>query len=124
MGDSRREIEFSDAELRRVAERCVWWLPPERAVRRLDHFLACAMTHGSWEDIGIVKNRFSAERLAEALHHAPPGIFDPASWHYWHRVLGFSEVPELPRRRIPGGPLAPPTSKATWHLAYQRDLTP
>lgn len=75
------------------------------------------MTFGTWEDACLLRRKFSRRELLTALKHAPPGVFDPASWHYWHRALGCKTVPPLPTRKIPGFAPTPATSKFTWHLA-------
>lgn len=41
------------------------------------------------------------EDLREALDRAPPGIFDPRSWSYWHLVLDRWPPPPLPERKLP-----------------------
>jgi len=111
-----------DAALREMAQRCVWWRNPAEALANRRHFLAHAMTFGTWRDACLLRRKFNRRQLLAALKHAPPGVFDPASWHYWHRVLGQKRVSALPARRIPGCAPSAPTSKFTWHLESRRDV--
>ena len=115
----RSVARVRNRQLRRVARRCLWWLPPSRSLADLSHFLAHVMTYGTWEDSQVIRCQFTQEELLAALKSAPPGVFDAPSWHYWHRTLGRKTVPPLPARRIPGCRPAPPASKFTWHLAVR-----
>ncbi|MBI4324557.1 MAG: hypothetical protein HY674_04765 [Chloroflexi bacterium] len=88
-------------DLRWVATRLCWWLPPEEALDRLPLFLAQVMTLGTWEDVQIVRGALGEPALRQTLSNAPPGIFDALSWNYWHKVFGLEPVPPLPKRRLP-----------------------
>ena len=43
---------------------------------------------------------FSEDAFRDALRHAPPGIFDERSWHYWHYALNLLPIPSRPRREF------------------------
>jgi hypothetical protein len=84
----------------RVAERVVWFQPPERTLRDPVLFLNHAMTWGTVEDLRVVRVHFTDDDLREALRAAHPGVFDPRSWSYWHLMLDLGPAPPLPRRRL------------------------
>ncbi|MBS0386429.1 MAG: hypothetical protein JSS00_13900 [Proteobacteria bacterium] len=86
--------------LRRAAERCVWYEPPEAAIRDAPRLVAHILTFGSIEDVGALRTQYSDEDLREALQAAPPGIFDARSWAYWNLVLGRYDAPAPPTRRF------------------------
>lgn len=85
-------------ELELIAKRVSWWKAPAEAVANTDDFLCRVMTFGLWSDVDYVAKLFGDDALRMALNHAPAGVFDPPSWHYWHYRLGFDQVPEMPRR--------------------------
>jgi hypothetical protein len=91
-------MELRDPQLDVIARGVVWWEPPEVTLSDQNDFLCRVMCRGSWEDVQHVEKVYGEEALRRALGHAKPGVFDPASWHYWHYRLGFESVPELPRR--------------------------
>jgi hypothetical protein len=108
-----RELTL-DPELAGVARRCLWWTEPAQALADLRLFLCHVMVYGLWQDALIIRRRFTSDQLADALVHAPAGLFDVRSWHYWHNVLALPVAP-LPRRRIPGSEAVGATSKLDFH---------
>jgi len=88
-------------ELERVARRVIWFEEPEKALSEPIRFLTYAMTYGTHEDMATLRRHVSDDDLPEALAHAPPGIFDPRSWAYWHLVLDRYPPPPLPERILP-----------------------
>jgi len=78
----------------------VWWESPEFALAREDDFLCRVMALGDWADVNYVEATYGAARLRTALRAAPPGVFDPRSWHYWHRRLDLGAAGRLPERRF------------------------
>jgi len=80
-----------------VARRVVWFKEPDDALDDAAHFLAHVMTYGTPEDLAALRGVVGKDELREALLHAPPGIFDPRSWAYWHLVCGL-RPPPLPQR--------------------------
>jgi hypothetical protein len=91
-------MALHDQQLEDIAREVVWWESPEVTLSDQGGFLCRVMVLGTWEDIQRVEKVFGEEALRAALHHARPGVFDPASWHYWHYRLGIEPVPELPKR--------------------------
>lgn len=87
-------------ELEAVARRVVWFEEPPRALADAARFLAYAMTWGTHEDMRTIRRHVSDDALREALAQAPPGIFDPRSWSYWHLMLDRWPPPPLPERRL------------------------
>jgi len=80
----------------KLAEKYIWWKPAKELAP--DLLLGHVMNRATWEDQSWVEKHFTAERLRAALRGAAAGVFDPASWHCWHYRLGWTEVPELPRK--------------------------
>ncbi len=91
----------ASADLLRVAERMVWFKPPEETLADPLLFLSYAMTYGTVDDLRVVRARFSDDRLRQALRAGIPGVFDARSWAYWHAALGLRPAPPLPTRRLP-----------------------
>lgn len=89
------------AELERVARRLLWFEAPAKALADPVRLLAYAMTYGTHEDMHTLRRYLGDEDLREALDRAPPGIFDPRSWSYWHLVLDRWPPPPLPERKLP-----------------------
>jgi hypothetical protein len=87
-------------ELLAVAERVVWFQPPEEALADPVHFLAHIMTYGTIEDLHALEGVVDLSDFREALEHAPPGIFDARSWAYWNLKCGRVPAPPLPVREI------------------------
>ena len=63
------------------------------------HFLAHLMTDGTPDDLRALDGIAGIPEFREVLNHAPPGIFDPRSWAYWHLRCGTSQTPPLPIQR-------------------------
>ncbi len=91
----------TSAELREVAERVVWFEPPEETLRRPVRFLAYVMAQGSVKDIRAARRAFSREEFLEALENAPAGIFTPRAWAYWNLMLDCAPALPMPVRRLP-----------------------
>lgn len=87
-------------DLLRTASRVVWWELPPRVLAREADFLCRVMVLGTWEDANQVQEICGPARFRAALTHAPAGVFDPRSWHYWHHRLGLGPAGPLPARRI------------------------
>jgi hypothetical protein len=87
-------------QLAEVARRVVWFEPPEQAIADPVRFLAYAMTYGSHNDMVVIREQLSDNDLREAIAQAPPGIFDPRSWSYWHLKLGRYPAPPMPTRSL------------------------
>lgn len=89
-----------DPCLHRLAKRLVWDRPPEDAVRDTDFLLVRVMSLGTVEDVVAARTLFAQDDFRRALDAAPPGVFDPRSWAYWHLVLHGGEAPPLPTRNL------------------------
>lgn len=88
-------------ELRAVAQRVIWFKPPDEALRNPVHFLAHVMTYGTPEDLSVVQRVLDRDAFREALAEAPPGVFDKRSWWYWNLVLRrLSPPPPMPERVV------------------------
>jgi hypothetical protein len=90
----------TDAELREIAARYVWWQPPAVTLARPRHFLCQVMALGMAEDVRTVRRVMGDPALLDALEHAPPGVMDPKSWNFWHLFFG-RRPPPLPERPLP-----------------------
>ncbi len=101
------------AELLDVARRIVWFQDGEETLRYPHTFLSYLMTFTTPSDYALVRRYVSLDDFRSALEHAPPGVFDIRSWHYWNIVCGRTPVPPLPQRKIPGVDPAP-QSNSRW----------
>jgi len=86
-------------ELEQIAAHLFWWKAPQEALADRHRFLAQLMVYGTTEDVEV-RRHFGDDELRSVLADAPPGLFDPRSWAYWHLVLGLGPPGELPRRRL------------------------
>jgi hypothetical protein len=93
--------ETGSLHLAAIARRVCWWEPIGATLENTPLFLCRIMTLGTWEDICIALDHYGRDAFREALQNAPPGLFDPRSWHYWHYRLKLLPVPSLPQRAIP-----------------------
>jgi len=85
-------------ELQAIAKRTVWFKPPADAINAPIHFIAHVLTYGTHEDVVTLRKYISDDELAEAVEHAPPGIFDVRSWACWNLEMGRYPAPPLPTR--------------------------
>jgi hypothetical protein len=76
----------------------VWFKEPAAALADPVHFLAHVMTYGTVEDLQALQGVAGPDEFREVLEQAPPGIFDPRSWAYWHLKYGRTPAPPLPQR--------------------------
>ena len=99
-GDGAAAARPVTEALERVARRVIWFETPAQALADPVRFLAYALTYGTIGDLRVVRAHFSDNDLRRALAAAPPGIFDPRSWSYWHLMLDLGPPPPLPQRRL------------------------
>ncbi len=92
-----KEINLT-AEMRRAVQRCVWFEPPEEAIKDIPRLAAYILTHGMPEDTQILRKQLSDNDLKQVLDEAPAGIYDARSWAYWNLVIGRYDTPPLPVR--------------------------
>jgi len=88
--------------MKRMAQRYIWWQPPEASVRDPRRVLAQVMDVGTLEDIQAMAEVVGSDTLIAVLKHAGPGWFRPRSWAFWHTALGLAtsgRVPPIPSRR-------------------------
>ena len=91
-------------QLRMLAEKYLWWMTPDEALKRPGRILVQVMNIGDFDDVSLLLECIGEEQARHLLQHAEAGQFSPRSWHYWHYRLGLAEpgaVPPLPARRIP-----------------------
>ena len=89
------------AQMLEIAQRVCWWQPPAETLAWPTLFLAQVMTIGTWRDVCAVRALLGDRWFRETLRRPPPGLFDAASWHYWHRVFDLAPIPPLPQRHLP-----------------------
>ena len=76
----------------------LWWMTPEEALAQPQRLLQQVMALGLPEHVAEARHRWNDEEFRRALREAPPGVFDPRSWAYWHAKLKVQPAPPLPRR--------------------------
>jgi hypothetical protein len=95
-------------ELKALARRMIWFEKPEQALADWIRLTAYTLTFGTLTDIRALRAHLSDDDLRKALDCAPPGVFDPRSWAYWHIKLNGKPAPALPvRRRLARRPVDP-----------------
>lgn len=87
-------------DLLAVARRVVWFKEPQETLRDTVFFLCHLMTYTLPEDVETAMKYATEHDFRHALEHAPPGIFDARSWHYWNLKFGRNPVPPMPVRRL------------------------
>lgn len=87
-----------DETFRGLAQRVIWFEPPEEALSDTIRFAAYAMTHATFDDMQLLRSQLTDDDLRQVLASAPPGIIDPRSWAYWHAILGQYPAPAMPQR--------------------------
>ena len=91
------------ASLKPFAERYIWWMTPDEAVKMPDRVVAQVMNIGDWDDTQALLRLVGEDYFREVLQHAEIGQFNARSWHYWHYRLGVAahgQVPPMPTRRL------------------------
>jgi hypothetical protein len=88
-------------ELLALAERTVWYKPPDEAIADQDNLVAHVLTYGDQEDVKMLRRYLDLNDIREALDRAPPGVFDNRSWSYWNAMVGRFPAPPMPQRVIP-----------------------
>lgn len=104
--DLRQRVETAMADpstavaLRDLAERLIWWQPAEQSLRHPARLIAQAMAIGTTQDAALAQAVFDVEALRAVLGHAPPGVFSPRRWDFWHLHFGYRQTPPLPIRHL------------------------
>ncbi len=91
--------EHLQLQLAPVAARVFWWGRPEEWLDDAIRFVAQVMTYGDWSDTCTTLQLLGDPLFQEVLAHAPPGVFDPKSWSFWHHYYQLG-VPPLPSRKF------------------------
>jgi len=90
-----------NVDLLALAERTVWYKPPDEAVADQLNFVAHVLTYGDQEDVKALRRYLDLNDIRESLDRAPPGVFDERSWSYWNAMVGRFPPPPRPRRVLP-----------------------
>jgi transcriptional regulator with XRE-family HTH domain len=88
--------------MKRMAQRYIWWQPPEASVADPRRIIAQVMDIGTIEDIQALARAIGRNTLTGVLQQARPGWFRPRSWAFWHTALGLAtdgRIPPIPSRR-------------------------
>jgi hypothetical protein len=87
--------------LERLAERYVWWSPPERTVNEnLPRLIAAVMEMGTWKDASEMERLVGPDAIASVLDAPPSGVLSAKSLAFWHARLGRVGDPPIPARRF------------------------
>ena len=87
-------------DLLALAERAVWFKEPAATLTNPAHFIAYVLTHGTHDDVEVLRQYVDDDELREALDRAPPGVFNGRSWTYWNLMMGRYPAPPMPQRRF------------------------
>jgi transcriptional regulator with XRE-family HTH domain len=88
--------------MNRMAQRYIWWQPPDVSVAAPRRVIAQVMDVGTFEDIQALAKAVGRTTLTGVLKQARPGWFRPRSWAFWHTALGLAtagRIPPIPSRR-------------------------
>ena len=99
---ARKGTGPSPALMKRMAQRYLWWQPPEVSVRDPRRVIAQVMDVGTLEDIQSLAKGVGRSTLIGIMKQALPGWFRPRSWAFWHTALGRTSagrIPPIPSRR-------------------------
>jgi transcriptional regulator with XRE-family HTH domain len=99
---ARKGARPSPILIRQMAQRYIWWQPPEVSVANPRRVIAQVMDVGTLEDIQALAEAVARNTLTGVLKHALPGWFRPRSWAFWHTALGLAtagRTPPIPSRR-------------------------
>lgn len=89
-------------DLTYFARKYIWWQTPGGANTTPHRIISQVMNLGTFEDARSLLHEVGEAEFKKALRDARPGEFSERSWHYWHLVLGvtqLNEIPPLPVRR-------------------------
>ena len=92
-------LTLTDA-LRCAAQRCVWFEPPDDAIKQPARLAAYILAFGSFEDTNALREQLTEIDLRDLLDASPPGIFDGRSWAYWNLMVDRFVTPPLPVRAL------------------------
>jgi len=99
---ARKGTGPSPVLMKRMAQRYIWWQPPEVSVADPRRVIAQVMDVGTLEDIQALAKAVGRNTLTGVLKQARPGWFRPRSWAFWHTALGRTtagSIPPIPSRR-------------------------
>ena len=99
---ARKGTGPSPVLMKRMAQRYIWWQPPEASLRDPRRVIAQVMDVGTIEDIHALARDVGRNTLTGVLKQARPGWFRPRSWAFWHIALGRTtagRIPPIPSRR-------------------------
>ena len=100
---ARKGTGPSSVLMNRMAQRYIWWQPPDVSVADPRRVIAQVMDVGTFEDIQALAKAVGRTTLTGVLKQARPGWFRPRSWAFWHTALGLatddSRIPPIPSRR-------------------------
>ena len=99
---ARKGTGPSPVLMNRMAQRYIWWQPPDVSVADPRRVIAQVMDVGTFEDIQALAKAVGRPTLTGVLKQARPGWFRPRSWAFWHTALGLAtagRIPPIPSRR-------------------------
>ena len=91
-------------EIEKIAQRIIWFEPPEQSVKDPIRFMAYAMRYAPYRDMKILRKHVSDQDFIYALDNIPPGIVDKRSWAYWNAIFDRYPAPRMPARSFEKSP--------------------
>jgi hypothetical protein len=89
-------IQISQASLKALASKYIWWKTPEEAVLMPERVIAQVMNIGDYSDVQALASEVGDAVLRAVLTHAQAGQFNERSWAYWHYRLGLASLDDVP----------------------------
>ena len=93
---------LSEAAIKLLAEKYVWWKSPDETLLTPERLIAQVMNIGDYDDVLLLVEDVGDDALRNVLAHAEAGQFSERSWAYWHYRLGLAspnQVPAIPARK-------------------------
>jgi hypothetical protein len=87
-------------ELLKLAQKLIWFQPPEESLADPIQLMTYAMTYACASEMNLLLLHAGMQGLEEAIDAQLPGIVDARSWAYWNHMVG-RVPPPLPTRRLP-----------------------
>jgi len=88
-------------ELLRLAQKYVWWSPPEVVVAEgLPRLVSSVMELGTWDDAVTLLHIVGRDLFVSILRAPPAGVISDKSLAFWHYRLGIDGTPPRARHRF------------------------
>jgi len=85
--------------LNQVAERILWWEPPDIAIKNKKRLIFQVLEYGNLVDVQSLFHFIGKKDIIAALDHPLPGIMTEKSWRFW-QIYFDRPIKPLPKRDL------------------------